>query len=552
LLKILLMKVFFMFLKATKSKDNFYLQIVESYREESKVKHRVLANLGRVDRLENNEQLIRLGKRCLKLAGVADEQYGGIEETERLCYGHSVYRRLWEKWGVGGMIKNLLRGRKIEFDVEGAIFLLTADRLLSPQSKLKSFENQGRYADADEIDLNHLYRCLDFLCENKDCIEKELFAKRKDILNYQVDVMFYDVTTFHFESVESDSLRDFGFSKAGKFNEVQVVFGMLVDMNGFPVGFDIFPGNTYEGDTLKTALAKLKAKFDLREIIVVSDKGMSSEKNFFRIKDAGFDYLISMRLKSMKKEMREKILSPDGYVEVKRGDERFKYKMIKGYKQKVRNEENQTSEIEVNLVCYWSERMAARDKAERERLVEKANRALENGISFNDKKGCRRYLQIEGEKKAVGIDEAQINKDAIFDGYYVIQSSKKTLKPEEILSGYKSLWKIENSFRAMKTNLKSRPVFHWTPRRIKGHFVLCFISLLLERTLELKLKKNKLSASPEQIQKALNSMQISLIKINGKEYYLKGKSEKLAREILRAMHIKQPQNLTPKEEFKIV
>jgi transposase len=546
------MKVFFMFLKSTKSKNNFYLQLVESYRDAGKVKHKVLANLGRVERLENNEMLIRLGNRCFELAGLKEKQWHGVEEVDRFHYGHAVYKSLWEKWGIGEMLGKFLKGRKIEFDIECAIYLLTVDRLLLPQSKLKSYENQDRYISIEEMDLNHLYRCLDFLCKNKDMIEEELFGRRKDILNYQVDVMFYDVTTFHFESVDADVLRNFGFSKAGKFNEVQVVFGMVVDMNGFPVGFDIFPGNTYEGDTLKAALEKLKMRFNLREIIVVSDKGMCSEKNFYRTTNAGFDYLISMRLKSMSKEMQKKILSKEGYNDVKNEEEHFKYKIIENYKQKVRDENNQVSEIEVNLLCYWSEQMAARDKAERERLIEKANKALKTGISFNDKKGCKRYLKTAGDKKVVGIDDKKIEEDSRYDGYYVIQSSNKTLSAEEILSGYKSLWKIENSFRVMKSNLRSRPVFHWTPKRITGHFVLCFISLLLERTLEMKLAKNKIHTSPEQIQKALNSLQVSLIKINEKEYYLKGKADKLAGEIMRIMHLKQPQNMTPKEEFKIL
>jgi transposase len=541
-----------MFLKIVKAKGHTYLQLVHSYRVGSQVKHKIMANLGRFDSLDGNEQLTRLGERFLKIAGVKERHDPQIEEDQRLIYGHIAYQKLWEKWNLAPLIRNAVKNTKIEFNVENAVFLLTMDRLMTPQSKLKSFENQGRYLAIEKMSLHHLYRCLDVLCEEKETIEKELFERRRDIFHYKVDVVFYDVTTFHFESVTADSLRDFGFSKNAKFNEVQVVLGLLVDSYGIPVGFDLFPGNTYEGDTLIKAIEKMRKRFCIGEVIVVSDKGMSNKKNFWRIRHAEYHYIISMRLRALPVSLQKEILRKEDYQDLQQDMEgKFRYKIIKDHVQEMTNDEGEKEREKVNLVCFWSEERAKKDRADRERLIEKARQKLANGETGNDNRGCLRYVRMSGNKKVLGLDEEQIKKDAEFDGYYVIESSKSDLTASQVIAEYKRLWRIEDSFRVMKSALWTRPIFHWTPRRIKGHFVLCFIAFLLERTLERKLKNNKIDASPQKIRSALNSLQVSLLNIDGKKYYLKGKTEKLAGEILRVMKINQPKNLTPAENFKM-
>ena len=541
-----------MFLKITKSKNYYYLQIVHSYRENGTTKHKVYANLGRFDQLKDNPQLIRLGKRFLEIAGKTTSGSSDIKELERLAFGHVVYRKLWKKWKFPSLLRELLKKSKIRFDFVNTIFLLLIDRLLAPQSKLQSFEKQSRYVDMDKIRLHHIYRSLDVLCEAKEWIEDSLFERRRDLFNYKVNIVFYDVTTFHFESVESDDLRDFGFSKNGKFNEVQVVLGLLVDSLGAPIGFDLFPGNSYEGDTLANAIEKLKKRFAIDEVIVVTDKGMSNMQNFGKIRNAGYHYIISMRLKSLSKPLQEKILDERGYRELKHEENaRFRYKIIKDHPQTMRDEQERKITEKVNLVCFWSEKMARKNKADRQRMLEKAEVKLKKGGSINDKRGYRRYIETDGKKEITGIDMDRFEKDARYDGYYVIESSSPRLTAAQVLSEYKKLWRIENSFRVMKSGLWTRPVFHWTPRRIKGHFVLCFMALLLERDLENRLSNKNLNLSPEKIKQSLNSLQMSLIRMDGSEYYLKGKVEKTASSILRAMRIKQPPNLVSAEKFNL-
>jgi len=541
-----------MFLKKVKAKGHYYLQIAHSYREGGKIKHKILASLGRFDFFKDHPQLIRMGKRFLELAERPPAKPFHIQELDRFVYGHIVYRKLWDKWGFGSLLKGLIKMKKVHFEFLASVFLLTIDRLLSPQSKLKSFENQGRYVDLKKMKLHNMYRCLDLLCEGKDRIENALFERRQDLLNYKVDIVFYDVTTFHFESVVADDLRDFGFSKNARFNEVQVVLGLLVDSYGIPVGFDLFPGNTYEGETIVKAIEKLKARFEIGEVIIVTDKAMSNKQNFRRIRDAKYHYIISMRLRSLPQTLQNKILKEEGYRSLKYdGEGKFRYKIIKDYPQKMLNEKKETSKEKVNLICFWSEKMAKKNRADRERAIEKAKAKLEKGQGNNDKRGYRRYWKTDGKKKIVGMDNERIEQDARYDGYYVIESSNTELSASRVITEYKRLWRIENTFRVMKSSLWTRPIFHWTPRRIKGHFVLCFIALLLERTLEQKLRQKGIMLSPEKIKSALNSLQVSLIEMDGEKYYLKGKIEKSASSILRMMKIKQPPHFVPIEKFQL-
>lgn len=156
---------------------------------------------------------------------------------------------------------------------------MTVQHLLKPRSKLGTYHHQDRYVQLPPVDLSHLYRSLDVLWEQKETLEEYLFFKNRHLFNLKVDVVFYDVTTFHFESAKADTLKDFGYSKAGKFKEVQVVLGLLMDGEGRPIGYELFPGSTFEGNTLETALEKLEQRFGIHGVIIVADRGLNSKFN---------------------------------------------------------------------------------------------------------------------------------------------------------------------------------------------------------------------------------------------------------------------------------
>ena len=478
-----------MFVKITRSKNYKYLQIVHSYRQDGKNKHKVIANLGRYDELKHNKQFIKVLKKLLKLVAAEElvVNQNQIQEVDRLNWGYLIYQKLWKKYGLEEELENYTKSSKIRFNFKLAVFLMVLDRLLYQRSKKGVYENQKIYWGInEEVELNHFYRSLDILCELKEKIEETLFFQRQDLFNREIDIVYYDVTTFHFESVISDELKDFGFSKNGKLNEVQVVMGLLIDTEGRPVGYELYPGNSFEGKTLLDSLQKLKKRFSIRKVIIVADRGMNNKLNLSLIKESGYDYIVSMRLRSLPSKLRKQVIDFEGYKSD--GETGLKYKGL-SHETVVKyiNEKGEkiTKRYNDRMNCTWSASRARKDKSDRERLIKKAQKYIEDNSSITRKTGARRYILTSGKEKITGVDREKINEDEQYDGFYVIQTSDVTRKPEEIYKAYHGLWKIEESFRVMKSTMKTRPIFHWTPKRIKGHFVVCFMAFLLERELEL-------------------------------------------------------------------
>jgi transposase len=535
-----------MFIKITKSGQYEYAYLVRSYREDNNTKHEYLFNLGRLDQIKDNPSFQNLAKRLLELSEAKGlVSLDTISDAQIVNWGYMVYQKIWKEFELDKILNKLTKKRKTQFNLDDTSFLMAIQHLLEPKSKLSTYTHQNRYIGLPEIELQHLYRSLDLLSESKELLEEKIFFKNRNLFNLQVDVVFYDVTTFSFESVRKDSLRDFGFSKDAKFKEVQVVMGLLIDREGRPIGYDLFPGNTFEGKTLDLALLKLEKRFGIRRVIIVADRGINSKINLKKIRDKGYDYILASRIKNMKKDVKEEIFKDD-YQEM--GE--ISYKVI-NYINKIK-EDNQIYELPEELIITYSPRRAEKDRADRERLLKKARKLLENKSSIisSNKRGGKKYLKSSKDIHWV-LDEEAIKKDEMFDGYYGIQTSEKKLKPQDILAAYHHLWKIEESFRLMKTTLEVRPVFHWTEPRIKGHFVICFLAFLLERTLESKLKKANLEASPQKIQEVLNSMNFAEVKIKQKKFLIKTKFESLGNKILRLLRIKPPQNVTPTSELSL-
>jgi transposase len=380
----------------------------------------------------------------------------------------------------------------------------------------------------------------------------------------QIDIVFYDVTTFHFESVQQDDLRDFGFSKNAKFNEVQVVLGLLVDCEGRPVGYELFPGNTFEGKTLDAALESIGKRFGIRNIIIVADRGINSKLNLKSIVDKGYGYIFASRIKSMPVFVKAEILNNKDYITLSENETNgaFKYKVIDHVNQFKIQDENRDElikrkkqiivELSERLIITYSDKRARKDKSDRERLLEKANYLLQDKsrIKSSNKRGGKKYLK-ELTSTDWTLDAKSVEEDAKWDGYYGIQTSEKELSVEKILDVQRTLWRIEESFRIMKSTLEVRPIFHWTESRIKGHFVICFLAFLLERTLEIKLRNAEIDASPERIRSALNSMQFAEIELQESKFLIKTKSEDLASKILRQFKIQSPKNIISASDFKI-
>ena len=549
------------FIKTTRVRDSEYIKLVESYRENGTTKHRVLYNFGRADLIRNDESFLRIVKRLCEIAQLplADGKredssaFDGCGEAVLYNYGYLAYLQLWKELGIEGCLEDAGCGGKLTFSLPNTVFLMALQHLLEPMSKLQTHSHQNRYFDMPKINLQHLYRALDRLSEQKEEIETGLFEYNYVRLNRKVDVVFYDVTTVHFESVTADELREFGFSKNGKFNEVQVVLGMIIDAMGMPVGYELFKGNTFDGKTMVKALENIKKRFRIERVIIVADRGLNSKGNLNLIKGAGYGYIMSSKIKGAAADLQKKVLSDEGFTDIhdNQGNLDFRYKTLE-HENIFTDENNERHCLSENMVVSYSPRRAKKDKADRDRLIEKAKRLLENPekIKASNKRGGKKYIdRAAPDKAAFTLAVGKIEQDALFDGYYAIQTSEKSMSATEVMDAYHTLWKIEESFRIMKTTLELRPVYHFKPKRIEGHFVVCFLAFLMERKMEFLMKNTdeQCTVSPNTIREALNTMQLAAVTTKTGERFIKARPHPLGPKIFKRLNLEIPDNINTKD-----
>ena len=522
-----------MYLRVSKGKQKDYLVIVQGYRDGGKVKQRTLCNLGAIDQINKND-ILALGSKLLERFGACALINGSeINEESRSNWGAiEVVGRVWQRYGIGELFDGLLRNRKLEYDLESAIKLMLCSRLCDPVSKLSIYNNQDFYALHPKIDLHGLYRSLDELDRYKDKLSEHLF-KKQTLIHSSVRVAYFDVTTLYFESKKADSLRDFGFSKDCKFNEVQIVLSLLTDNQGMPLSYEIFSGNMYEGSTLVTSITKLKEKYAIEKIIVVADRGMYSASNLKTISEMGFEYIVGTRLRNSSKKIKESVFNQEDYKTKVGESEKFKYKVI--------NHEERKGSTE-NIVIAWSQKRALKDARDRQRLIEKAHEMVQ-AQKVQDKRGAKKYIKLK--TGCAEIDDSKIEADRLWDGYYAI-STNSNLGAIEVLEAYHGLWKIEDSFRLLKSHFEARPMFHWTAKRISGHIMLNFIALIFEGYIESRVKGflgETASVSPNKIRSSIESMQRSILEIGGRKFHSYAKLNQHASAILESLDIPSPQSM---------
>ncbi|HHE38530.1 MAG TPA: IS1634 family transposase, partial [Candidatus Cloacimonetes bacterium] len=327
---------------------------------------------------------------------------------------------------------------------------------------------------------------------------------------------------------------------AHKYNEIQVVLGMLIDCEGRPIGYELYPGNTFDSKTLLKILKKLKAQFNLNKVIIVADKGINSKLNLKQIKDNGFDYIVSARIKNMKKSVQKKILSEKDYQRIWNNDLNY-------WREDFDEKDNLFTYKELdytNVIKYIDEDQPEeqkRNKWIREKLPEKLICTFSSKRARKDAKDRERA--IEDESYHLQLHEKRILEESKFDGFYAIQCSDLSLDPLKVIDNYHYLFKVEESFRILKSTKETRPIFLWSRKHIEGHFVSCFIAFLLEREMELCLRRRNVDFSTERIKQALNKMEFSEIVIEGQKYFMKSKHNSLASKIFAVLKIKQPSNL---------
>jgi transposase len=363
---------------------------------------------------------------------------------------------------------------------------LSISRITHPGSKLNLSEYL-RENNRDEVSVDRIYYFLDRLSlRYKQQVEDISFNYTKRLLGDKIGIVFYDMTTIYFESSQPDELRETGFSKDGKHQHPQIFLGLLVGKDGYPIGYDIFEGSTYEGHTLIPVLKKFEKRFNLNKPIVVADAGLLSTKNILALKASGYTFILGARIKNESKVIKSLIQQLE---------------LVDGEIAKIDKPDDTT------LFVSYSSKRANKDLSNRERGLKRLEKNLNAGRltkSNINNRGYNKYLKLQGELK-IDIDYEKFRADSTWDGLkgYITNTS---LPGKEVINNYNNLWKIEKAFRVSKTDLKIRPIYHRLRQRIEAHICISFVSYLLYKELERVLKKHKTGISINKAIKAINKI----------------------------------------------
>ena len=355
-------------------------------------------------------------------------------------------------------------------------------RLVYPGSKLKTVRYLKNHFNQD-ISVYSIYRFLDRLHSKfKDKIQEITFLHTKKILKGKITVAFYDMTTLFFEASEEDELRKIGMSKDGKFQQPQIMIGLLVGKNGYPIGYEIFKGNTSETKTLIPVLKQFETKFNIVKPIIVADCALLSEKNLENLEKEGYKYILGGRIKNETAEIKQQVLS---------------LKIKEGYSREIQTAKGR-------LIITYSSKRARKDAHNRIKGLQRLEKRVISGKLTKkhiNNRGYNKYLKIEG-KATIGIDYEKYNQDVAWDGLkgYVTNT---LLSKSLVIKQYHHLWHIEKAFRISKTDLRIRPIYHRLERRIEAHICICFTAYAVIKEFERLLEKNKIKIS---VQKAISEL----------------------------------------------
>ena len=524
------------FLRAEKKKSGTYLRIIQSYKIDGKSKHKTLHSLGKVEDY-SADQLERIAKKLVELAGrtISNIFGGSFHELGRYNYGYAmVTQSLWNMYNFGELIEIINNKSKIKFNWQEVLRLMIAERINEPCSKLQNHFNQSEYIgfSEKEIPLQHFYRTLDILSKEEELIKKHVFTQQHDLFSTVLDVVFYDVTTLYFESQteQDDALRQKGYSKDGKAHKTQVVLGLLVDKSRNPISYQIYQGNTYEGGTMTDALKKMKSQFTIDRVVVVADSAMIDKDNRnFMVKNE-IDYIIGDSIKSLGKKITENLINKENHTALyPASEETFTYTESE-YKGR-------------RIICTYSSKRARKDEYARQKLIDKANKWLEEPSKYKQvkKRGAGRFISATDDGKPIELDKAKIENDAKFDGFKALATTTD-LPVTEILTKYRDLFEVEHTFRALKSQLEIRPVFHWTNKRIRGHIAMCFIAFTFINRL-----KNLTQLQYKAIVRAIDKMQVSEIRDDktNSNLYLRSMVDNNQQVIVDKLKLKVPNDTTP-------
>jgi transposase len=498
-----------------------YLHIVENYRDNGKVRQRIIGSLGRLDILQEKGDLKRiitqLAEQCPSVRIMRAQQAGNMTiECDALWGPVIVFNRLWEDLGIKELLQRVTKRRRISYDFERMAFALTLQRLLEPGSDLQGSKWIKTVYEPgfERLKLMHFYRASGLLWQKKEHIEESLYQRDRDLFNQELDVVFFDTTSTYFEGTSLTGWARLGKSKDHRPDHVQLVLGMVMRRDGMPIACEIWPGNTADVKTLVPIVKKLRKRFQLKKVILVCDRGMVSKANLKAIRAAGYDYIVGMKMRRLI-EVRDQVLARTGrYQEVK---DNLSVKEVWVQKRRY-------------IICLNQEE-AKKDRLDRESILEKLRKKIQSGNvkKLIGNRGYRRFLKTQ--KAVVMIDPNRVKEDERYDGKYVLRTTTRLLAAD-VAHAYKELSGIERLWRELKDVVEVRPIYHHLIKNnVKGHIFSCFLALYMVASLKKKLKEHHLHIPWDEILRDLSAVRAVVVRLKQDRYLmrtpLKGHAGKL-------------------------
>ena len=540
-----------MFFRVKPARGYRYLQIARSVRVEGKVRQEIIATLGRLDVLQESGQLDRLlrsGLRYCRQVKVLDAHAAGETEPVSIMKigPELVFGRLWQEMGIAEIISGLAAKRRYGFDLERAVYLTVLHRLFASGSDRAAEAWKENYwiPGAEQLELQHLYRAMAWLGEQigegvlgtprctKDLIEEALFDRGRDLFS-EVGLVFFDTTSIYFEGAGGQSLGEYGHSKDHRPDLRQMVVGVALDVQGRPICCEMWPGNTTDATTLLPVVERMRAKFRVREMCVVADRGMVSKATLQALgaMEPPVHYIVGVRMRRTKEVGEIVLKSRAPWQEVT--PERQRSKDPAPLKVK---------EVQVagrRYVVCLNEEERRKDAHDRATIVAALRQQLRRGDkSLIGNKGYRRFLKIEGEGHFL-IDEQQVALEERYDGLFVLRTDTDH-DAETIARVYKMLWMVEDTFRTAKSIMETRPIFHKCDETIRGHVFCSFLALVLKHELEMRMEQKGLAAEWAEVIRGLDNLQQVELLLQGSRFLLRSQLKGDASQAIRAAEVALP------------
>lgn len=511
----------FIRVKNTPNSPRQSVQIVENVRIGTKVKQKIVRyvgiawNEGELKSLKNLAEYIKSGIEWERIPGVFSSEYlaelsiksreqreeiednvklKGLEAVQDVITGiHDIYGDIYTQIGFN---KAIVRPASHEKALN-RLFHIVMGRIASPLSKRNTVKKLGDEFGVN-FSLDSVYRMMELIDEQTvQRINSMARDSAESLLKEKVKVLFYDCTTLYFESFKEDELKENGYSKDLKFNQPQVLLALMVTTEGLPLGYEVFPGSTFEGHTLKMMIDKLKDNYEIDGIVFVADSALLSSENLNYLESENIKYIVGYRIKSQNKTIVSALQDLSSYQNLSDGEKTKEIKLGKN-----------------RIISSYTAKRAFKDAKDRTDNIEKLRKKLaksKNVKSLINNYGYKKYLKIQNSSD-IELDETKITMASKFDGLHAVVTNELEMTHMDILDHYRGLWQIEESFRISKHDLKIRPIFHWTPSKVRAHIAICFMSLVCIRHLAYRVKLQYGPMSPEKIRTALLTSKITVVK----------------------------------------